>query len=179
MEDRRASDNQGLASRWLNMSYVIAAPEMMASAATDLATIGSNLSAVHTAAAASTAGLIPAAADEVSTGIAHLFSQHAMDFQAAAAQAAVFHEQFTQHLTAGASSYAGIEAVIARLLQSAGQSLQSLLPSPGSFWGGLLTLFEQQPIQFIIGTLVYLPLEVLALIIFWPVLLLGAILAGA
>jgi hypothetical protein len=161
------------------MSYVIAAPEMMASAATDLATIGSNLSAVHTAAAASGAGLIPAAADEVSTGIAHLFSQHAMDFQAAAAQAAVFHEQFTQHLTAGASSYAGIEAVIARLLQSAGQSLQSLLPSPGSFWGGLLTLFEQQPIQFIIGTLVYLPLEVLALIIFWPVLLLGAILAGA
>ena len=34
------------------MSYVIAAPEMMTSAATDLATIGSDLSAAHTAAAA-------------------------------------------------------------------------------------------------------------------------------
>jgi hypothetical protein len=33
--------------------------------------------------------------------------------------------------------------------------------------------------EFIIGTLVFLPLEVLALIIFWPLLLLGAILAGA
>jgi PE family len=33
------------------MSYVIAAPEIMTSAATDLATIGSNVSAVHMAAA--------------------------------------------------------------------------------------------------------------------------------
>ncbi|HWS94792.1 MAG TPA: PE domain-containing protein, partial [Mycobacterium sp.] len=39
------------------MSYVIAAPEMMTAAATDLATIGSDLSAAHTAAAASTVGL--------------------------------------------------------------------------------------------------------------------------
>jgi hypothetical protein len=53
VEDRRASDNQGLASRWSDMSYVIAAPEMMMSAATDLATIGSNVSAAHTAAAGS------------------------------------------------------------------------------------------------------------------------------
>ena len=57
------------------MSYVIAAPEMMTSAATDLATIGSDLSAAHTAATAPTLALIPAAADEVSASIAHLFSR--------------------------------------------------------------------------------------------------------
>jgi hypothetical protein len=34
------------------MSNLIAAPEMMTTAATDLATIGSDLSAAHTAAAA-------------------------------------------------------------------------------------------------------------------------------
>ena len=59
------------------MSYVIAAPEMMAAAATDLAGIGSDLSAAHTAAAAPTVALVPAAADEVSAGIAHLFSTYA------------------------------------------------------------------------------------------------------
>jgi hypothetical protein len=41
------------------MPYVIAAPEIMTSAATDLATIGSNLSAAHTAAAAPTLAVLP------------------------------------------------------------------------------------------------------------------------
>jgi hypothetical protein len=91
------------------MSYVIAAPEMMAAAATDLATIGSMLSAAHTT-AAPTVAVVPAAADEVSASIAHLFSQHAADYQAMAAQAAAFHEQFVQDLTAGAGSYASAEA---------------------------------------------------------------------
>ena len=67
------------------MSIVIAAPELINTAATDLANIGSNLSAAHTASAASTTGLIPAAADEVSASIAQLFSQHAANYQAMAA----------------------------------------------------------------------------------------------
>jgi hypothetical protein len=99
------------------MSYVIAAPELMTSAATDLATIGSDLSAAHTAAAGPTVALTPAAADEVSASIAHLFSAHAQEYQALAAQAAVFHDQFVQHLTAGAWSYASIETAIAANLQ--------------------------------------------------------------
>jgi hypothetical protein len=101
------------------MSYVIAAPEMMTSAAADLATIGSNVNAAHMAAAARTVAVIPGAADEVSTGIAHLFSQHAANYQALAGQAAAFQEQFVQHLTAGAFSYAGIEAQLASFLQNA------------------------------------------------------------
>jgi hypothetical protein len=89
------------------------------SAAADLATIGSNVSAAHMVAAARTVAVVPAAADEVSAGIAQLFSQHAASYQALAGQAAVFNGQFVQHLTAGAFSYAGIEAALASLLQDA------------------------------------------------------------
>ena len=39
------------------MSYVIAAPELMTAAATDLANIGSTLNAANVAAAASTTGV--------------------------------------------------------------------------------------------------------------------------
>jgi hypothetical protein len=75
------------------MSLVIAAPELMADTATDLANIGSTLNAAHLAAATPTAAVVPAAADEVSVSIAHLFSLHAQDYQALAGQAAAFHEQ--------------------------------------------------------------------------------------
>jgi hypothetical protein len=96
------------------MSYVIAAPEMMTSAATDLATIGSDLSAAHTAAAAQTTGMLAAAEDEVSTAVAALFSSHGTAFQALSAQAAAFHSRFVQALNAGAGAYASTEAANAR-----------------------------------------------------------------
>jgi len=118
------------------MSFVIAAPEMMTAAATDLATIGSNVSAAHMAAAAPTVAVIPAAADEVSASIAHLFSAHAQEYQALAAQAAAFNDQFVQHLTAGAFSYAGIEAALASFLQDVNVNAEQVLnllsfhPSP-------------------------------------------------
>jgi PE-PPE domain/PE family len=92
------------------MSYVIAAPEMMTAAATDLATIGSDLNAAHTAAAASTLALTPAAADEVSAAIAKLVGTYAQDYQTLMAHAAAFHEEFVQALTAGAGSYVSAEA---------------------------------------------------------------------
>jgi hypothetical protein len=89
----------------------------MTSAATDLATIGSNLSAAHTAAATQTIAVTPAAADEVSMGIAQLFSRHAANYQAVATRAAAFTDQFVQHLKTGAGSYAGAEAAAAASLQ--------------------------------------------------------------
>jgi hypothetical protein len=67
------------------MSYVIAAPEIMTSAATDLATIGSTLSAAHAAAATETTGVLAAAEDEVSAAIAQLFSGHGRAYQALSA----------------------------------------------------------------------------------------------
>jgi hypothetical protein len=114
------------------MSYVLAAPEMMTAAATDLATIGSTLSAAHMA-AAPTLAVIPAAADEVSASIAHLFSRYAGGYQALAGQASVFHEQFVQQLKASAGSYASIEAANAALLRplnaSAGSSASAIAAS--------------------------------------------------
>jgi len=81
------------------MSFVIAAPEMMTSAATDLASIGSTLSAANASAAAPTTGVVAAAEDEVSAAIAAL-----------SARVAAFHEQFVHALTMGAGSYVGAEA---------------------------------------------------------------------
>jgi PE family protein len=92
------------------MSFLIAAPEMIASAATDVAGIGSTLSAANAAAAAPTTGIVAAASDEVSAAIAELFSGHARAYQALGAQAAMFHEQFVEELTASARSFVGAEA---------------------------------------------------------------------
>ena len=80
------------------MSFVIAAPEMMTSAATDLATIGSALSDAKAAAATPTTGVLAAAEDEVSAAIAAVFSAHGQGFAALGAQAAAFHDQFVQAL---------------------------------------------------------------------------------
>jgi hypothetical protein len=99
------------------MSFVIAAPETMTAAAADLAAIGSNVDAAHVVAATRTTSVLPAAADEVSASIAHLFSRHAANYQATAAQAAAFSDQFVQHLKTGAGSYAGAEAAAAASLQ--------------------------------------------------------------
>lgn len=105
------------------MSYLLAAPERFAAKAADLATIASSLSAARTAAADPTVALVPAAADEVSASVAHLFARHAQAYQAAAGQAAAIHEQFTQNLTASARSYAATEvASTASLLSAQSQS---------------------------------------------------------
>ena len=92
------------------MAYVIAAPEMMTAAAADLATIGSDLSAAHAAAAAPSVALTPAAADEVSALTAAQFANHAQMYQAVSAQAAAMHEMFVRVLSASAGSYATTEA---------------------------------------------------------------------
>ncbi len=124
------------------MSYVIAAPEMMISAATDLATIGSNLSAAHTAAAAWTVAVLPAAADEVSAGIAHLFSAHAQEYQALSGRAAAFQEQFLQHLTASAGSLAHAEAANTALLRPSAASAGSIGGAIGAAGDQLVNLFN-------------------------------------
>ena len=125
------------------MSYVMVAPEMMAAAATDVAAVGSTLSAAHMTAAAPTVAVIPAAADEVSAGIAHLFSRHAQDYQGLAGQAAAFHEQFVQHLNASARLYASAEAANAASLQhvsaSVGSSASAIAALPGPLAFNLLT----------------------------------------
>jgi hypothetical protein len=141
------------------MSYVIAAPEMMTSAAADLATIGSNVNAAHLAAAAPTVAVVPAAADEVSAGIAQLLSAHAASYQALAGQAAAFNTQFVQHLTAGAGSYAGAETALASLLQDANGLVSFIASTPPQqlLFDGLLVLSSPIWLPVVgIGLLVFL-----------------------
>jgi hypothetical protein len=106
--------------------YVI--PEMMTSAATDLATIGWDLGMAHGAAAVSTVALIPAAADEISVGIAHLFSEHAHGFHELAGKTSAFHGQFVENLKASAASYASADSPIGSTAPAATPALYGLGP---------------------------------------------------
>ena len=108
------------------MSFVIAAPETVAWAASDLARIGSAISAANSAAAFPTTSVVAAAGDEVSVTIAALFNSHAQAFQALNTEAAVFHAHFVQALTSGAGMYASAEAANISPLQTVQQELQSL-----------------------------------------------------
>ena len=90
----------------MSSPWVIAAPEYVAAAASDLANIGSSLSSANMAALMPTSGVLAAGGDEVSAMIAALFSSHAQAYQALSAQAASFHAQFVQLMNTGASHYA-------------------------------------------------------------------------
>jgi hypothetical protein len=124
------------------MSAVIAVPELMAEAATDMATIGSNLSAAHMTAKAVTVAVLPAAADEVSASIAHLFSGYGQDYQKLAGEAAASYEHFVQHLTASAGSYASAEAANTALLQPLTATADSIGSAIGAFWDQLVNMFN-------------------------------------
>jgi hypothetical protein len=99
------------------MSFVIAAPEAVTGAATDIARIGTWLSAANTAAAGSTTGMVAAAEDEVSAAVASLFSSYGQEYEALSARAAAFHSQFVLALSGGAGAYAAAEAANESLLQ--------------------------------------------------------------
>ncbi|MDT5258121.1 MAG: hypothetical protein QOD10_3201, partial [Mycobacterium sp.] len=114
------------------MSFLIASPEALGAAASDLAGIGTTVSTANAAAAAQTTRVLAAAADEVSEAIASLFSGHALDFHALSTQAAAFHDQFVQTLSAGAASYTGAEAANAQqtLMGAVNAPAQSLFGRP-------------------------------------------------
>jgi PE-PPE domain/PE family len=119
------------------MSYLVAAPASLASAATDLANIAGTLEAANASAAVRTTGILAAAKDEVSAAIAALFSDHAQVYQAASAGAAAFHQQFMQALSASAGAYAGVEAANASQLQQLRAAVDAatangLLAGPGA-----------------------------------------------
>ena len=90
--------------------FVTAHPEMLSSAAGDLAGIGSAMAAANDAAAGPTGGVVPAAADEVSALTAAQFAAHAAMYQAVAVRAAAIHDLFVTTLATCAGSYAATEA---------------------------------------------------------------------
>ncbi|MFW3113072.1 PE-PGRS family protein [Mycobacterium haemophilum DSM 44634] len=119
------------------MSFVIAVPELVAAAATDLQGIGTSLSEANAAATAQITGVLAAGADDVSAAIAALFSGHGQAYQALSTQVAQFHQQFVQALNAGAAQYASAEAANVSPLQTLEQDLLGLInaPTPRRCWG--------------------------------------------
>lgn len=92
------------------MSFVSAVPELVNSAAGELASIGCTLDAATAAAAVPTAGIVAAASDEVSVAVASLFSTHGQDFQAVSARVSAIHGEFERLLTTSANAYLSAEA---------------------------------------------------------------------
>ena len=92
------------------MTYVVTQPQIVATAAADVAGIGSALNAANAAAAGSTTGLVEAAADEVSAAAATVFNTYGQTYQAVITQAGTFHAEFARALAAASSAYAHVEA---------------------------------------------------------------------
>jgi hypothetical protein len=99
------------------MSFVIAAPEFVTAAATDLANIGSTLNAANAAAAATTTAVVAAGADEVSAAITALFDGHAQAYQELASAASEYHQQFTTLLSQAGGAYVEAEQGAMQLLR--------------------------------------------------------------
>ncbi|HME78831.1 MAG TPA: PE family protein [Mycobacterium sp.] len=90
-------------------SFVTTHPEVLSSAASDLAGIGSAMTAANDAASAPTGGVVPAAADEVSALTAAQFAAHAGSYQAISAAADAIHSLLVSTLQTNAASYAATE----------------------------------------------------------------------
>ncbi len=116
------------------MSYLVAVPESLSSAATEVAGIGSTLTAANVAAALPTTTIVAAAEDEVSLGIATLFAGYAREYQGLSAQVEAFHLQFVRLLTSGAGAYAAAELAninpLERALDLINQPTRTLLGRP-------------------------------------------------
>jgi hypothetical protein len=113
-------------------SFVSASLGDFGAAAQNLTGIGSSIASANSAAAASTMHVAAAAQDEVSAAIAALFGAHGQEYQARAAQTALFHDRFVQALTSGGNAYGNTEAASAA-------SIGSMLTSDADRVDALLT----------------------------------------
>ncbi|MEZ0354319.1 PE family protein [Mycobacterium sp. pR1184] len=92
------------------MSFVNVQPAALAGAASQLGAIGASMDSQRAAAAGPTAGVVPAAADEVSAIVAAQFTMHAQLYRSISAQGAAVHEMLVSAFAASAESYAATEA---------------------------------------------------------------------
>ncbi|GAB2999533.1 PE family protein [Mycobacterium bourgelatii] len=93
------------------MSFLITQPEELAAAAGKLGTIGSAMFAQNAAAAPTTTGVIPAAADEVSALQAAQFAAYGTLYQELSAQVNAMYDTFVNTLSVSADTYAAAESV--------------------------------------------------------------------
>jgi hypothetical protein len=115
------------------MAYVLAQPQVMATAAADVAAIGTTLDEATAAAAGRTTGVVAAAGDEVSAAVASLFSAYARDWRALVGRAAVFHSEFAKALVAAGNAYANAEAAGVAALAATGSSTLTATDPPVTF----------------------------------------------
>ncbi|WP_308494942.1 PE family protein [Mycobacterium kansasii] len=94
------------------------APESMAAAATDLASIKLGNQRRQRRGDSGHHQSRSSGADEVSVAIAEIFGGHARTYQTLSARIATFHEQFVHALSSAAYCYAGTEAASASPLQN-------------------------------------------------------------
>lgn len=92
------------------MAYLLTQPQVLASAAADVAAIGTTLDRATAAAAGATTSAMAAAADEVSAAVAALFNKFGREGQAVIAQAALFRDEFAQMLAGAGNAYTSAEA---------------------------------------------------------------------
>jgi len=127
------------------MSFVVVAPELVESAAHDLAGIGSTLGEATGLAAAPTTSIAAAGTDEVSTAIAALFGNHAQEFQALTARAAAFHNEFVGLVKSGGGAYLSSEAANAeQMLGGAATAPAQALGGVTQKVGGAVTALENR-----------------------------------
>lgn len=108
------------------MAYVLTQPQVLATAAADVAAIGATINEATATAARATTDVLAAGADEVSAAIATLFNGLGREGQAVLEQAAVLHSEFARSLAAAGTAYASSEAA------SVG-ALTTEAASPGSY----------------------------------------------
>ena len=114
------------------MSFMVATPELLTSAAGELSSIAGTLEGATAAAVSPTTGLAAAAGDEVSAAISQLFGTYGQEFQAISARGAAFHAEFVRLLNGSTAAYLGTDiANAAQNLAAAGtpglQQLQAAL----------------------------------------------------
>lgn len=137
-----------------DMSFIIAAPQELAVVASNVADMGASIHSATTAASAHTNSLAAAAADEISTQIAAAFSAHGQEFQQVSAQAAAFHDQFVQTLTASGNAYTAAEANAAQALAGSSVPLSAAAMNNASAAAAYLPYFPYTGIG-IIDRLIY------------------------
>jgi PE-PPE domain/PE family len=113
------------------MAYLLTRPPVMATAAADVAAIGTTINEATAAAASGTTGVVAAAADEVSAAVATLFHAYARAWQAVLGRAVAFNGEFAQALAAGGNAYANAEAASLAALGATGNSTRSATGGTG------------------------------------------------
>ncbi len=115
------------------MSMLVVKPETLLAAAAQLEGMAPALGAANAAALGRITGLVAAGEDEVSVGIASVFSECGKAYELLSVQLARFHAQFVQATRSAAEQYQAAENEFAAWLaarQAYRASMQSLAPIP-------------------------------------------------